>query len=967
MAVMDHPNIAHILDAGTTSKDLPYFVMELVDGDSIVTYCDAKRLTVEERIELFIPVCQAIQHAHQKGVIHRDIKPSNILVAEQDGKPSPRVIDFGLAKALGYQLSDATMVTTVGAVVGTPDYMSPEQAASTRQDIDTRTDIYSLGAVLYELLTGTTPLQQQTLANAAYAEILQRIQQEEPDRPSTRLRRSTTSVAVAERRRSDTARLPKLLDGELDWITMKALEKDRTRRYETVNGLVRDLQRYLEGEPVEAGPPSATYRMRKLARRHRTLLATAAAFATLLVVGIVVSTSFAIRAVRAEQEARAVNDFLQHDVLAQASASEQAGPDVKPDPDLKVRTALDRAAARIPSKFDKQPIVEASIQRTIAAAYLDLGLYPLAEQHLQRAIDLRQRVLGKEHPDTLEALAQMAGLLEAAGKWSSAEATAREVVPIQRKVLGERHPSTIGTLAILAQVYSDQNKFPQAEPLLEEVLEIQKKVLGPEHPETLTSMNNLALNYRRQRKDARAEALYSNTLELRRLVSGENHPDTLLVMNNLAGVYLAQSRYAEAEALFVKALEHRQVLGEEHPLILYMMNGLAVSYTNRDNYALAEPLTSKVLEVQGRVLGETHPATLAAMNNLGLLFWREGKFAQSEPLALKALELRRRTLGEDHGDTLSSLQNVARLYQSEGRFAEAESMLADLLDRRTRIAGADNPATLAAMHDLGSVYRSRGQYVKSNELLARTFDARRRVLGEDHPDTLASAESLADLYRLEGRPAEAMALLTKVVDTRRRTIGEESRATIRAVAAMGRIRLLEQKFSEAEELLRIATGNYDKTSPDIWQRFQSQSLLGMSLAGQHKFEQAEPLLLAGYQGMKARQDTIPADERTFPDEAGRAIVQLYREWKKPSTATGWERRLRSARDVHRPQHFLCFFPLPQGHGWLRPTFAGARYGSLGPTSSTSPDAASSSARRLEAGCSKRAHHDVASATSSIGG
>ncbi len=310
LAVMDHPNVARVLDAATTAGGLPYFVMELVNGVPLNQYCDSKSLTVRERIELFIPVCSAIQHAHQKGIIHRDIKPSNILVAEQEGKPVPKVIDFGLAKALSREVSDATVMTNLGTVVGTLDYMSPEQAELSRQDVDTRTDIYSLGAVLYELLTGTTPLERRQMAGLGYLEALRRIRDEETPPPSTRLRASS-SAATARQRRSDTVQLSKLLHGDLDWIVMKALEKDRTRRYETANALSRDLQRYLAGEPVEAAPPSAAYRMSRFARKHRAALATAAAFAALLVAGITFSVMEARRAQRRFAQVRELaNTFL---------------------------------------------------------------------------------------------------------------------------------------------------------------------------------------------------------------------------------------------------------------------------------------------------------------------------------------------------------------------------------------------------------------------------------------------------------------------------------------------------------------------------------------------------------------------------------------------------------------------------------------------------------------------------------
>ncbi len=306
----------------------------------------------------------------------------------------PKVIDFGLAKALGHQLVADATITHLGHIVGTPGYMSPEQAELNRQDIDTRSDVYSLGAVLYELLTGAIPLKRHRLKDVPYVEILKRIREEEAVLPST-LAESETLVEASSRRGVEPGRLPKLLRGELDWITMKALEKDRTRRYETVNGLARDLQRYLNGEPVEAGPLSPAYRMGKFVRKYQVWLVTAAAFVVLLVTAAVVSSLLAIRASRAEQEARAVSEFLQNDLLAQASAYEQARPDTRVDPDLKVRTTLDRAAARIEGKFASQPLVEASIRQTIGRTYMELGLYAEAGPHLERAMLLRQSELGE--------------------------------------------------------------------------------------------------------------------------------------------------------------------------------------------------------------------------------------------------------------------------------------------------------------------------------------------------------------------------------------------------------------------------------------------------------------------------------------------------------------------------------------------------------------------------------------------
>jgi serine/threonine protein kinase len=300
LALMDHPNIARVLDAGATDSGRPYFVMELVRGIPITDYCDKNQLSPQERLELFITVCQAIQHAHQKGIIHRDVKPSNVLVTSHDGEPVAKVIDFGVAKAIHQHLTEQTIYTQFAQMIGTPLYMSPEQADMSGLDIDTRSDIYSLGVLLYELLTGTTPLEKKRFREAAYDEIRRLIREEEPPRPSMRLSTSESIAAVAAQRKMEPAKLSKLVRGDLDWITMKALEKDRTRRYETANGLARDIQRYLSDEPVEACPPSAGYRLRKFARKHRTVLTTAAAFVVLLTAGAAIATWQAVRATRAE-------------------------------------------------------------------------------------------------------------------------------------------------------------------------------------------------------------------------------------------------------------------------------------------------------------------------------------------------------------------------------------------------------------------------------------------------------------------------------------------------------------------------------------------------------------------------------------------------------------------------------------------------------------------------------------------
>jgi tetratricopeptide (TPR) repeat protein len=591
------------------------------------------------------------------------------------------VIDFGLAKALGEQISDATMMTNVGTVVGTLQYMSPEQAEPGRHDIDTRSDIYSLGAVLYELLTGTTPVECERLAKATYLEVLQMIREEETQPPSVRVRRSAERKSMAEMRRSDPPRLAKLLTGELDWIAIKALEKDRTRRYETVNGLARDLERYLEDEPVEAGPPSAAYRLSKFVRKHRVWLATASAFAVLLVAGVVLSSWMAIRASRAEQEVRAVNDFLLNDLLAQASPSRQARRGSRPDPDLKVRTALERAAARVEGRFATQPLVEASIRSTIGRTYSDLSLFPEAELQFERALDLRRRVLGEAHPDTLDSMNDVAMGLERQGKLARAEVLYVNVLESRRRVLGSEHPDTLRTMYSLAATYGGEGKYASAEAIYTTLIPVMQRVLGEKNVQTIDSMANLAVMYHFQRKYAQAEQAYEKAFELCRSVNGEEDPDTVRGMVNLAELYRDQARYGQAEPLYRQALEiQRRVLGEKHRSTIYAMNSLAELYRRRGEYVRSEGLYAEALEAGRQGLGAQHPYTLDAMGGLADTYINEGKYAQAEALLTTALEARRRVLGNQHPATLTTLVSLGRVRLLQQKYVEAEVAFREALN-----------------------------------------------------------------------------------------------------------------------------------------------------------------------------------------------------------------------------------------------------------------------------------------------
>jgi non-specific serine/threonine protein kinase/serine/threonine-protein kinase len=838
---LQHPGIAQIYESGIADAGYGrhhYFAMEFIQGHSLCEHAEARQLNVRERLELLVTICEAVQHAHQRCVIHRDLKPSNILVNESG---QPRILDFGVARATDSG-AHATRQTDLGQLVGTLAYMSPEQVLGDPLELDTRSDVYALGVILYELLAGRLPYQ----IGQKLHEAVRTIREEDPVRLGS---------------------INRACRGDVETIVARAMEKEKTRRYASAADLSADIQRYLRDQPIIARPASAAYQLQKFALRHTAVVSGVAAVFVVLAAGIVASTSEAARATRARQDAllerdraaaaeqkasrerdralaaeraataaqaqalldrnralaeeeradaeasnaKAMNDFLQNDLLAQASQVGAKGQrDGKPDPDLKVRSVLDRAAARIEGRFPSQPLLEASIRHTMGLAYYGLGLYPEAEKQMERSANLRRGTIGDSHRETLD------------------------------------------SMSYLADTFREQGKFTEAEVLFNKVLEGQRRVLGEEHPDTLSTKNNLALVYMYQGRYAQTEPLLAGVVKASRRVRGEEDPETLGDINNLAVVYGYLGRFRQAGQLYVELLNVlRRVLGEEQPQTLNTMSNLADIYRYEGEFGKAESLVTRALEVRRRVLGPEHPETLISMSVLALVYRGMGRYSEAEPLFTQVLDGRRRFLGEQHVDTLKSATYLADLYRNQGRDAQAEAL-----------------------------------YTMALEAL------RRRPGGQDHPQTLNSMNSLALLYLGQEKYAEAEQLLAKVVEGRRRKLGPQHPATSSAMALLGQARLQQGKYAEAERIIREALESQEKTNPDVWERHNSQTLLGAALAGQARYSEAEPLLQAGYKGLIERQAAIPRESRSILDQAALRIVQLYQDWGKLDQATEWRDRLR---------------------------------------------------------------------------
>ncbi len=789
ISMMNHPNIAQAFEVGTTDLGRPYFVMEIVDGIPISRYCDDHSLSIDQRLELFIPVCEAVQHAHQKGIIHRDLKPSNVLVSEIENRSVPKIIDFGIAKAVNDPSNSQPNLTQFGQIVGTMEYMSPEQSRFNPHDVDTRSDIYSLGALLYELVAGSTPIQAHRLKDLAWDDLARWIREEEPVAPSVRITADPNQKGICDLRRATPTQLQRDVRGELDWIILKALAKDRSRRYQSASDMAKDIQRYLSNEPVEASPPSTAYRIKKYLQRNRLAVGSVAMVTSALLLGLAGTTWQAREAsqaraiaelqrdiARAESQkareaessaareaenvlkqslySRAIANFVNHNLL------EFTDPDIEPDRNILLRTVLDRAAISI-QELKGAPETQAAIRHTLAKSYLSLGEYPEARAHAQAAIDL------------------------------------------QTSALGETHPESLATLILRAEIQLRCCEYRDADQTFTRAIDLCRNSLGNEHILTLQAIRGQGISWAKLGRLRAARELFQELQQTQPATLGENHRDSLETRRELAEVSAALGRHHEAIDAFVAIRDvAREKLGDAHPLTLKVESGIAASKIELGQYEAARKILQTIIDATTESLGDSHPETILRKSTLAAISMKQGQLDESASLQRKLLAMAEDRLGRKHLITIQIATSLADVLHEQGEIKEAKSLYENTLSVAEQLLEPDSLQSLKLRSQSAGNLAFEGNYDEALRQWNEVLEVQKRLYGLSHPDTLKNLSAMAGLWVVQGRYAEAKAALNEITATARESFGENHPLELRSQSKLATIAGLEGKFEECKERFR---------------------------------------------------------------------------------------------------------------------------------------------------------------------
>jgi len=832
---LNHPYIARVFDAGTTKTEhgpQPYIAMELVRGMPLVRFAEARGLSSRQRLELLADVCDAVQHAHQKGIIHRDLKPGNILV-DDDGRP--HVVDFGVARAVEADNRSSTTATELGELLGTLPYMSPEQAGGRPDDIDTRTDIYALGVIGFELLTGRLP---HDVGQLSLTDAIMTISDQTPPRLGT---------------------IDRNLRGDVEVIIAAAVEKEKERRYQSASDLAADLRRFLAYRPIIARPPSLVYQLSKYARRNKASFAATVTAVVLFVLGAL-GTSFGLFQAIEQRRVADAQRSLAVERLAQAESAQSEAEAIsklfrrvltsaKPKrmgSDVLLTEVLESASGAIDDDVDTSPLAIARIRATLADTYRSLGKYEPAEREIRQAISLLKDHYGADHPETLAATFNLAYLYDARGD------------------------------------------SQEAAKLYESTLETAQRALGPSNRCVLIAKSDLAAVYRSTGQYRHAEQLFLETIDQLRTSDEVERSQVLSATNNLALLYVDLGRLSEAEKLFAEVLDARERdLGPEHPLTLQALGNRAFIHASKNEYEEAERIYVRLLESRRRVMGEDHPETLSAMSNLAVVLQQQCKYGEAQKLHETVIDALGRTQGECHPATIRATQNLLTLLRDQGKYAEAEAGSRFVLETRRRVQGAAHPDTLLAMNDLASVCRELGRPEEAESLMIEAVDGARNSLGEEHPRTLTFANNLARLYQTQGRYAEAERVFQNVLAVRTRVLGDDDRSTIVSQLNLAGLYVDTRRYTEAGPLLESALNHALKAYPEShWIVGLLHRKYGQYLAGISRYADAERELVAGYETLVTSLGT----EHHRVREAAATLAEFYGSTGRAQEASAWRTR-----------------------------------------------------------------------------